>query len=1116
MSAPDLDFTNYLAELRERTPLVSLIGRRVTLKRSGKNWRGRCPFHNGKSDSFSVSHQGYRCFNAGCGQHGDAISFTRWSDGTSFRGAVERLAAEVGMPRPAWSTSADPEQAERDRIEAQARADRMARIVAQREAKEAAEDASNLAVSQALWASGVPIDGTLAERYLVEVRGLTRPALGWYSSTRYLPSKRELLLAITTENGEFRSVQRTLLRPDGRNLKRGGGSSIRLMMPGATHRGCVRLEPSIDSPVLIHGEGFETTSTPCTIKGYEGRAWLGGLANARPEYGRINVMLVDDDAPEKMKLLNEAIERWRLEGFAIVLAFPTEVRRHNGHDWNDLSRGEGAGAVEARLADLIARIEPPATRPSMPMVMVREATRAAFEAWCAGEGPAHLLLKGAPSVGKSQLAATFVVARNRARAEFIRDYRLSKWSSLHQAGQAADAAGFPRQRLRYFGENHEAVAQTLAVARSHGLSTVHDGGYDRPYDPSKVDGPAVCSQPKRRILTQAAGVSMVKGACGDPSGDGPLCFDRLSCQRWGRLAQAAAADVVGMVLERAFDHYLPRELAQGFDFTIIDEGLDRVAYAETEMDPSCLSDELFNRNPVRGTAGEPDAKGEPDDALTAEARAAYTRLRSAFADSTGTYVAAPMDEPALLRLIALTEARDKPDTLSPATSMAERERIAATSFRSKIRAICGLLRAMLAGPGRVSSNDDGTGLVAVIRPRRTLHPSIVDGRALLVDGTGEIASVRRFLPDAELIEPPLPTAPHQFAVHILTSTGKFAMRSPGRRDYLRSLVRLYGDDRPGISTHFEHEEAFQGLNAILGHPGKLTSRNDWKDCSTFFNFGVPSLNPTAAATGGAGRTGEAVPVEMPVRTWQGIAMAGGGTEWIQSQTYVHPAAREAAEAVRERQAIQGAGGRPRGPNRGPDNPVTVFHVGRVAVPHMEINVLIRGPGQHAPERFVRAMARGFMVDSAPDRKRMHPSIYKEVWTGQDDRKSEVGGFIATARRVLFPAWQRQGPNLPMCAGRYWVAGRGHRREGRAFVCRVTMLDDVKALLRERCKATDFEVTDPCMMPDTELARTQLNPLLFNPRLATSKPAEPSEPAAPVWMVAQLGNRLQPVRAPPDG
>ncbi|NVN29082.1 DNA primase, partial [Endobacter medicaginis] len=95
----------FLDELRARTPLSQVIGRRTRLVRSGRNWKACCPFHGEKSPSFYVYDDHYHCF--GCGAHGDAISFVMHSQGASFVDAVKSLAAEAGLEVP--------EQAPRDR-----------------------------------------------------------------------------------------------------------------------------------------------------------------------------------------------------------------------------------------------------------------------------------------------------------------------------------------------------------------------------------------------------------------------------------------------------------------------------------------------------------------------------------------------------------------------------------------------------------------------------------------------------------------------------------------------------------------------------------------------------------------------------------------------------------------------------------------------------------------------------------------------------------------------------------------------------------------------------------------------------------------------------------------
>lgn len=101
----------FLDELRARTPLASIVGRRVKLAKSGRNWSGCCPFHAEKSASFYVYEDGFHCF--GCGAHGDAISFVMQTEGASFPEAVERLAGEAGLEVPKPSPRVEAAQRER-------------------------------------------------------------------------------------------------------------------------------------------------------------------------------------------------------------------------------------------------------------------------------------------------------------------------------------------------------------------------------------------------------------------------------------------------------------------------------------------------------------------------------------------------------------------------------------------------------------------------------------------------------------------------------------------------------------------------------------------------------------------------------------------------------------------------------------------------------------------------------------------------------------------------------------------------------------------------------------------------------------------------------------------
>ena len=87
-------------ELRSQITTSDVIGKRVALKRHGKEFSGLCPFHNEKSPSFTVNDQKgfYHCF--GCSAHGDIIGFTMQIDGLNFKDTVIKLASDYGIPIP--------------------------------------------------------------------------------------------------------------------------------------------------------------------------------------------------------------------------------------------------------------------------------------------------------------------------------------------------------------------------------------------------------------------------------------------------------------------------------------------------------------------------------------------------------------------------------------------------------------------------------------------------------------------------------------------------------------------------------------------------------------------------------------------------------------------------------------------------------------------------------------------------------------------------------------------------------------------------------------------------------------------------------------------------------
>jgi DNA primase len=89
-----------IQQIRERVDLVDLVGRFVTLKKAGRNYKGLCPFHGEKTPSFNVNpdRQAFYCF--GCQTGGNAITFLMKMENLSFPEAARALARERGIEIP--------------------------------------------------------------------------------------------------------------------------------------------------------------------------------------------------------------------------------------------------------------------------------------------------------------------------------------------------------------------------------------------------------------------------------------------------------------------------------------------------------------------------------------------------------------------------------------------------------------------------------------------------------------------------------------------------------------------------------------------------------------------------------------------------------------------------------------------------------------------------------------------------------------------------------------------------------------------------------------------------------------------------------------------------------
>lgn len=92
-------------EIKSKLDLVEYIGRGTRLQKTGRNFRGLCPFHTEKTPSFYVFPErgSWRCFGS-CGEGGDLFSFVQKRENIDFRTALRQLAGEAGVQLSAESS----------------------------------------------------------------------------------------------------------------------------------------------------------------------------------------------------------------------------------------------------------------------------------------------------------------------------------------------------------------------------------------------------------------------------------------------------------------------------------------------------------------------------------------------------------------------------------------------------------------------------------------------------------------------------------------------------------------------------------------------------------------------------------------------------------------------------------------------------------------------------------------------------------------------------------------------------------------------------------------------------------------------------------------------------
>ncbi len=226
---------------------------------------------------------------------------------------------------------------------------------------EQARRANRVEYARRLAGESVPADGTPADRYLRQVRGVPRPDAGWPAAVRWHPGHRALLVVATDGAGAVQSVQRVHLTRDGTKIgdaERGERNLRAVKISNGVFSGvgvAVRLPGRADGPLLV-AEGPETGLAVWASTGHETWIALGSAGKIEPPTGRRVVLLGDDNPSREDRRLGvaergveKAMAEWQAKGVDVVRALPWPERRHDRSDFADVILRHGPDVVRERI-----------------------------------------------------------------------------------------------------------------------------------------------------------------------------------------------------------------------------------------------------------------------------------------------------------------------------------------------------------------------------------------------------------------------------------------------------------------------------------------------------------------------------------------------------------------------------------------------------------------------------------------------------------------------------------------------------------------------------------------------------------------------------------------------
>src|SRR5580658_8688015 len=351
----------FLEELRARLPASEVVGRRVKLKKAGREWRGLSPFQQEKTPSFFVNDQKQAWFDFSSGKNGNIFDFLMQTEGVTFPEAVERLANMAGLPLPAVTPDAARHEARRKTLHdvmelaakffadtlasrngAKARgylADRAISPATQLQFRMGYAPAERFALKEFLGAQGIPVEDMVEAGLLVSGDDIPVPYDRFRDRVMFpIADLRGRVIAFGGRALEKDAPAKYLNSPETPLFHK--GDNLYNLAPArlATHNGAslVVVEGYVDVIAMV-GAGFPASVAPLGTALTENQLALLWKMADEP------ILCFDGDRAGQKAA-------WRAADLALPLLAPGKSLRFallpEGQDPDDLARSGGRAAID--------------------------------------------------------------------------------------------------------------------------------------------------------------------------------------------------------------------------------------------------------------------------------------------------------------------------------------------------------------------------------------------------------------------------------------------------------------------------------------------------------------------------------------------------------------------------------------------------------------------------------------------------------------------------------------------------------------------------------------------------------------------------------------------------